>query len=103
MHRFAGMALTVVLPLLAIACHSQAGRGPSIANSVADQLVADAANSPPAPNPRMAAEFKRLTDCSAKRIRASEIAQNDPPASIDAKVQAAMKACEIDLYGKQAP
>jgi hypothetical protein len=32
----------------------------------ADKFLADAANVPPAPNARMAAAFKQLTDCSAK-------------------------------------
>lgn len=94
-------AFLLALPVLALGCRAQARRGPSIADSVADKFVADAASAPPAPNARMAAAFKQLTDCSAKRIRASDIAQNDPPASIDAKVHTAMQACEIEVYGKR--
>jgi len=103
MGRTGRAALPLLLPVLVMACQAQAGRGPSIANAVADKFLADAANAPPAPNPRLAAEYRRLTDCSAQRIRASDIARNDPPAAIDARVQTAMHACEVEVYGKPAP
>ena len=95
----AAKAFALVLPLMLIACHPKVERGPSIAKALADKFVTEAANAPPAPNVKMAKDYKALVGCSASRIRASDIAQGDPPKAIHAKVQAAMRACEKQIYG----
>lgn len=72
----------------------------SAADQVADQFLADDRQKPPS-DPKLAKDFEFLNQCSAKRIRASDIAFGDSREVITAKVHAAMDQCVKDLYGRK--
>ena len=90
----------LMLPLLVTACGGKQARDTAFREAVAQKFVDDSANIPPAPNAKMAQDLKTLVACSADRIRHSDIAYGDSDASISANIQAAMKYCTDQVYGK---
>lgn len=89
--------LFLVLPAAA-AC----GQAPSRAEMVARQFLEDDRQPPPS-DPKLAKQLEFLNECTAKRIRASDIAYRDFQEEVTQKVHAAMQKCTDDLYGKDRP
>jgi hypothetical protein len=82
-----------------VACGNNSAERLPAAEAVARQFLAD--GDPPAPTPELAADLKFLNDCTAKRIRESDISYEDTQDEITTKVQAFMQQCQDERYGKE--
>jgi hypothetical protein len=93
---------TALMLLVMSACGNARPGGDRFAQYVVDSFMADCER-PHSPTPALARELHRLCACTGARIFATGIAFGDSDDATNAKVQAAMRACDRDVHGAVAP